>query len=150
GALLAVPFDLAHLEVTGSNPVTIAEGVMATGTIFGAIGAQFGSSSTGPLAYFPVAPRQYERRLVWVGRKGEVQPISAPLRAYLTAALSPDGRQVAMDIPSNTWDTWIYDLFRGTLTRLAPEASSSQYPIWTPDGKRVTYRGTRAGFRNLY
>ena len=150
GTLLALPLDLARLEVTGSIPVAIAEGVMVTGTVFGALGAQFASSSTGSLAYFPLAPHQYERRLVWVDRKGEVQPIPAPPRSYLNAALSPDGRQVAVGILSNTWDTWIYDLTRGTLTRLASEASSSQFPIWTPDGKRVTYRGTRAGFRNLY
>jgi Tol biopolymer transport system component len=29
-------------------------------------------------------------------------------------------------------------------------AGSSQAPVWTPDGKRIAYRATRSGFRNLY
>ena len=147
GTLLALPFDPARLMVTGSVPITIAEGVLET---TGVLGAQLASSSAGSLAYIPTAPHQYERRLVWVDRKGEVEPLPAPPRSYQSLALSPDGRQAAVDILSNAWDTWIFDLTRGTLTRLASEASSSQFPMWTPDGKRVTYRGTRAGFRNVY
>ena len=29
-------------------------------------------------------------------------------------------------------------------------AGSSQAAVWSPDGKRIAYRGTRAGFRNIY
>ena len=39
---------------------------------------------------------------------------------------------------------------RNTLTPLATVPGSSQAPLWTPDGTRVIYRGTRKGFRNLY
>ena len=54
------------------------------------------------------------------------------------------------DIASGTCEIWIYDIARGTLTRLTTEGGSSQFPIWTPDGKRITYRGYRAGFRNIF
>jgi serine/threonine-protein kinase len=47
------------------------------------------------------------------------------------------------------YDVWVYDLARGTVTRLASEGSN-QFPIWTPDGKRLTYRATRGGTRNVY
>jgi Tol biopolymer transport system component len=44
----------------------------------------------------------------------------------------------------------VYDLSRATLTRLTTADSSSQVAVWAPDGKHIAYRGTRAGFRNVY
>src|SRR5262245_60811478 len=44
---------------------------------------------------------------------------------------------------------WIYDFARTTLTPLTSKGSS-QAPTWTADGKHIAYRGTRAGFRNIY
>jgi len=82
-----------------------------------------------------------------VDRNGKIQALPAPPRAYMTPRLSPDGQQVTI------WSTeavvLIYDLPRGTLTRAVPEGTSS-FPIWTPDGKRLTYRAARAGTRNLF
>ncbi len=147
GTLLAVPFDLARLEVTSSVPVTIAEGVTESAATRG---ADYSFSAAGTLAYVPASPRQFERRLVWVDRKGAVEPLPAPLRSYEELALSPDGRQVAVPIYSGTTEVWIYDLARGTLTRLTSEGGGSLALIWTPDGKRVTYMGARAGFRNVF
>ncbi len=144
--LLAVPFDLARLEVTSSSPITIADGVVESASAFG---AEYSFSAAGLLAYIPASPRQFERHLVWVDRKGEIEPLSAPPRPYDSVALSPDGRQIAVDIRSDTAALWIHDLARGALTRVTTEGSS-QNPIWTPDGKRIAYRGTRAGFRNLF
>jgi Tol biopolymer transport system component len=45
---------------------------------------------------------------------------------------------------------WIYDFARNGLTPLTTGDSSSQAPVWTHDGKRVAYRATRKGFRNIY
>ena len=44
---------------------------------------------------------------------------------------------------------WVYNLARGDANKLVSDGSN-QFPIWTPDGKRLTYRGTRAGTRNLF
>jgi serine/threonine-protein kinase len=147
GTLLAVPFDLARLEVTSSAPVTIAEGVTES---VATLGAEYSFSVGGALAYVPASPRQFERRLVWVDRKGEVEPLPAPPRHYRDVALSPDGRQVAISIRSGKEEIWLYDLARGTLTRLTSESGDSRNPVWTPDGKRIAYLGTRAGLRNVF
>ena len=108
-------------------------------------------SDVGALVYLPGSPQRYERRLVWVGRDGRVEPLAAPPREYYgNAVISPDGRFAAVDVSAGTIDLWIYDFSRATLTPLTTGTGSSQAPRWTPDGKRIVYRGTRTGFRNLW
>ena len=147
GSLLAIPFDPVRLEVTGSTPTAIVEGISQSS---GTTGGEYTFSLTGSLAYIPASRRQFERRLVWVDRKGEVQPLPAPARSYFSVALSPDGGQAAVIIASSAFELWIYNLAGGTLTRLASEAGSNSFPLWTPDGKRITYRGARQGARNVF
>jgi len=136
GALLAVAFDPDSLNITGS-PVPIMEGVMQSST--GA--AQIGVSGT-VLAY--LQGNAETRRLVWVDRWGRVEPIDAPPRLYVHPRLSPDGQKVAVTITEPKNDIWIYDLTRGTLSRLTVEGSNA-YPIWTRDGKRITYVSSQQG-----
>ena len=148
GALLAVPFDLAHIEVKGNAPVTVADGVPQNN---GTTGAAYAVSTTGVLAYIPaLGANQFEQRLVWVDRGGKIEPLAAPARTYSNAALSPDGQHVAVSITSSTSVLWIYDLTRGSLTQLTSEQSSSINPLWRPDGRRVVYRSNKAGIWNLY
>jgi Tol biopolymer transport system component len=82
--------------------------------------------------------------MVWVDRKGAEQPLPAPPHAYANPRLSPDGRQVALDITEASRDIWTYDLTRDTLTRLTFEGIN-QLPVWTPDGKRIVYRSGKSG-----
>jgi serine/threonine protein kinase len=145
GILMALPFDLARQEVTSDTPVTIMEGIRQSPAVAG----DYSISSTGSLAYVPASPRQFEGRLAWVDRNGKIELIAAPIRNYEDASLSPDGRRVATAIAANTIDLWIYDLDRGSLAQISSEGSS-QTPVWTPDGKRVAYRATRGGLRNIF
>jgi eukaryotic-like serine/threonine-protein kinase len=135
GGLLAVPFDLARLQLTGS-PVSILEGVsMNPGT--GA--TDFSSSADGSLAYIPGGWSVAESTLVWVDRKGVAEALPAPPRGYATPRLSPDGRRLAVAIEGTNPGAWVYELARGTLSELAPSVLVPS-PIWTPDGKRLTMR----------
>ena len=81
--------------------------------------------------------------------KGAVQPLGAPPRAYARPALSPDGKQIAVNIQGQTDDMWIYDIARGTLTRLTFEGNNIR-PVWTPDGKRIAFASDRDGSRQLF
>jgi serine/threonine protein kinase/Tol biopolymer transport system component len=146
GTLLAVAFDPAFLEVAGNAPVTVAEDVRES---VSTTGAEYSFSAAGSLAHIS-ARRQFEGRLVWVDRKGTIEPLPVPPRNYSRPSLSPDGRRIAVENWADTYEIWIYDLERGTLSRFSTEEGSSQAPIWTPDGKRLTYQGYRAGFRNLF
>ncbi len=145
GGLLAVPFDLKRLEVTGP-PVSILEGVSMHPTT-GA--AEFSSSNNGSLAYFAGGLRTEERTLVWVDRKGTAQPLPAPAHPYFFPRLSPDGLRLAVGISGSDVGVWVYDLARGTLT-LVTKTAIMPNPIWTPDGKRLTFNDAQHGPWNLF
>ena len=148
GRLLAVPFDLGRLEVTGA-PVPVVEGVKRTYAYTTGV-TQFSFSGNGSLVYVPLGEQEVERTLVWVDRKGAIEALAAPPRAYENPRLSPDGRRVAVAIQEANTDVWVYDILRSTLTRLTFEAYNI-LPIWTPDGKRVTFGSDMAGGpRNLF
>jgi eukaryotic-like serine/threonine-protein kinase len=128
GTLMAVPFDLAKMEVTGAA-VPVVEGVMQANR-----GVDYSISDNGSLAYLPGAAGQ-QTLLVWVDRKGKEQPIPASASGtYDSPRISPDGRRLALD---NQGQIWIYDFARETLSRLTFEATQTGNAAWTPDGKRL-------------
>jgi serine/threonine-protein kinase len=135
GALLAMPFDLERLERTG-DPVTVVEGIsMEPG---GAV--HFTFSDDGSLAYVAGGMLAQDRKLVWVNRQGEVEPLAAEPREYMSPSLSPDGKQVAVATrEGSNYDIWVSDVARGSLTRLTSQPGEDHAPIWTPDGKQVTF-----------
>ena len=143
GTLMAAPFDLAKLGVTGPA-VPIETGIRANG----AEAAPYSISNLGWLAYVPAnVPTNL---LVWVDRKGAAQPLVAPPRSYFFPRLSPDGSKIAVETATATkQDIWIYEVARNTLTRLTTEGESD-WPIWTPDGERVTFTSNRGGHQNLF
>jgi serine/threonine-protein kinase len=143
--LMAVPFDAATLRITGGPPVQLNEKV-----VFDGEGADLAISLTGSLAYIPPSEERNARRLAWVDRNSRVENLAAPPRDYQGVRLSPDGHRILATIMGPRIEIWIYDMTRSALTRLTSEEGSSQWAIWTPDGKRAIYRGTRMGFRNLY
>ncbi|MEE8373330.1 MAG: hypothetical protein V3R87_06430, partial [Dehalococcoidia bacterium] len=141
GALLAVPFDLERLERTG-DPVTVIDGILMEPG--GA--AHFTFSDDGSLAYVPGGMLVLDRKLVWVNRQGEVEPLPAEPREYENLSLSPNGKQVAVIIrDGSNYDVWISDVARGSLSRLTFHPQEELAPIWTPDGKQVTFASEMAG-----
>jgi Tol biopolymer transport system component len=136
---MAVPFNLQRLEAAANAPVALDDIVD---------GDYFAISRDGTLAYKP-GGKTLDAQLAWVDRRGEMQRLPAPPRNYWSPSLSPDGGRAALESVGGVLDIVIYDLERGTLSRLTSEGSS-QVPIWTPDGSRIVYRATRAGTRNLF
>ena len=140
GDLLAVPFDVDRLEVTG-GPVPVVEDVHIT-AFTGA--AQFTVSETGALVYIPGEIGEPERTLMWVDRGGNATPLAEMRRAYQRPRLSPDGKRLAVMIGSGVEaDVWLLDTGRGVLTRMTFEGGVR--PIWTPDGTRIVFASTRVG-----
>ena len=87
------------------------------------------------------------RTLVWVDREGQEEQITVAERAFEHPRLSPDGQRIAVGIRETNTDVWVYDLMRGSLTRLTFHAGEDESPIWTPDGRQVTYAASRGGAR---
>ncbi len=108
--------------------------------------AHFTFSDDGSLAYVPGGMLVPDRKLVWVNRQGEVELLPAEAREYMNPSLSPDGRQVAVIIrEGSNYDVWISEVARGTVTRLTPHPGEDLAPIWTPDGKQVTFASEMSG-----
>jgi eukaryotic-like serine/threonine-protein kinase len=107
-------------------------------------------STQGTLVYLSGGAMRRAQRLVWVDRSGMTEALPLPERDYHSVVISPDGRQAIVQLEEGIDSLWLYDFARQSLTPFATSGGSSQSPVWTPDGKRVIYRGTRGGFRNLY
>jgi serine/threonine protein kinase/Tol biopolymer transport system component len=144
GALQAVPFDPARLEVLG-DPIPVLEGVISKAS--GA--ADFSLSRDGSLVYVPSSGQSAARTLVWVDRQGHEEPINAPTRAYVYPRLSPDGTRVALDVRDQESDLWIWNLARQTFTRLTLDPTIDRVPVWTADG-RLLFSSNRDGTANLF
>jgi eukaryotic-like serine/threonine-protein kinase len=136
GTLMAQPFDANKLELTGEE-VPIVEGVEFNP--FNGF-AVFSASNNGVLAYRG-GGGAVPLNLVWVNRNGTEQPLSAPPHNYTFPRISPDGKRVAAGIEEGEGQIWLYDISRDALSRLTFEGSSNVDPIWTPDGKRITFKG---------
>ena len=145
GALVAVPFDLARLQLTGTA-APITAGVLMEARD-GA--AQYSFSRDGTLVYVPSNLGSSERRLVWVNRDGSAAPLGAPPRAYEHPRLSPDGQRVAVSIAGASPNIFLYDIPGNRLTQITSEATNT-FPVWTPDGKRLAFRSTKAGPWNVF
>jgi len=134
GALLAVPFDLRHLEVTGT-PVSILEGVVAKAS---SGNSDFEVSPGGTLAY--VSGKTSSATLALVDRDGKEELVGGPLSTPESPRVSPDGRRIAVDLAGSgtAFDVWIYGIGASTLTRFT-FGGSSRYPFWSPDGRQIAY-----------
>lgn len=151
GALLAAPFDLGKLRLTG-DAVGVVDDVMqaiyASSAPLETGAAQFDVSPNGSLAYAPGGVFAEESRsLVWLDRTGAVKPLSLPPRVYWGPRLSPDGQRVAFYTRGSDQRVWIEDLRNGTSTAVT-ERGNPSFIVLTPDGVHVTY--TDGSPRNLF
>jgi eukaryotic-like serine/threonine-protein kinase len=140
GNLMAVPFDLARLKVSGAA-VPVLEGVWTNASG----GAHVAFSPTGPLAYVPGGAVETQRTLMWVDRGGRAREVTDRRQDFLHPRLSPSADRVAVAIRMGKSDIWVYELSRGTLTRLTSGSGSVMAPSWTPDGQRLTFAMSSPG-----
>jgi eukaryotic-like serine/threonine-protein kinase len=148
GSLLAVPFSLRRLELS-EPPVLLLDDLVTN--CQGMNLPEIAFSQEGTLVYAPT--RQLERTLVWVDRKGAVEPLPFPPGGYKAVALSPDGGRlaaIAVDKSENE-ALVIGDVARGTVSRSSAEGHIDHL-AWAPDGKRVAFgfRPGRTGIANAF
>jgi len=136
GTIIAVPFDVDRLRVTGAA-VTLTEAVSVK--IGGATELAVATNGT---AAFVEGSR--EGRLVFVDRTGRERPAVDAAGVYARPRLSPDGRRLAVaKSDGDDSDIWIYDIDSRTWTRLT-NGGRNVFPEWTSDGRRIVWlRGPR-------
>ncbi len=143
GVLMAAPFDLATLKLTGAA-VGVVRNVMESS----AGAAHYSSSASGSLLYAPGGILGGDRKLVLVDRQGNEQYLDAPERRYGYGRLSPDGETLAIQIDWPTIDIWLYRFSGDSLTQFT--TAGAEYPWWTPDGTRITFFSSRSGVSNIF
>lgn len=148
-SLLALPLDLARLDEARGSPVPIVEQVARSANLTTGNGvAQYDVSATGTLAYVPGVSRGSSgpRTLALADRDGKTHPINVAAQSYIHPRLSPDGRQLVVGTEDGRDAVvWVYDLKAGGSLRRLTFGGRNQFPIWTRDGRFITFQSDREG-----
>jgi serine/threonine-protein kinase len=144
GTLRAVAFDVKRLDLVGS-PTPVLDGVVTKAS--GA--ADFAVAGDGSLVYVRGGARgAAQQSVVSVDRQGHASPLAGvPLDSYRDVRVSPDGARIAF---ATLADVSTYDIVRTTLSRLTTDPASDHSPLWTPNGERIVFTSTRAGYPELF
>src|SRR5262249_49251619 len=131
-----VAFDPGRLEIQGT-PLPVLEDV-ASSSYWG--GGQFDFSGAGSFVYLEGKQAAQTWPVMWLERSGNMQPLGATAGAYSRPPFSPDGRQLALVISTNSGnDIFSYDWQRETMTRLTFSGNAAP-AIWAPDGGHIVFR----------
>jgi eukaryotic-like serine/threonine-protein kinase len=145
--LMVQPFNPRSFEITGvAKP--LAEHVAINPTTNHPV---FSASDNGMLVY-QTGNLQGGWHLFWFTRDGKPTGSVADLSPYFYPSISPYGTRLATSMINGqgTGDIWIFDLLRGTKTRLTFGPAIQRYPIWTPDGKTIFFGSNRRGGMHIY
>ena len=146
--LLAQPFDLKRLALTGEASVILPEIQylpQVKRAIFAVSGQGLLLAQTGSEATFS--------QLAWFDRKGNAAGTVGKPDVYGNVFLSPDGKSVATDktdMASLNIDVWTYELQHDGNKRLTFDPAIDSVPIWSPDGARFVFASNRQTFFGLY
>jgi eukaryotic-like serine/threonine-protein kinase len=148
GSLLAVPFDLKRLEITGAA-IPIVEGV-ARADNSGA--AHFSFSDTGTLVYIPgTLDRSIQSSLAMVDRNGVARTIGIPSGSHEFPRISPNGKQLAFDLgDTNGYSVYVYELSGASSIRRLTFDGSNRGPLWSGDGERILFQSSREGDSGIF
>ena len=142
GDLIAVPFDLKAMKVTGP-PLPVVEGVMLSGWYER---AHFSVSRNGSLVYIPGgAVPAANGRLVRVDRTGKVEALPFPLGDYQSPRISPDGERLLVVECEPIPQLWVFELVRGSKLRFTDDRGDTYWAIWSPDGKQIVFNSSLGG-----
>ena len=135
--LIAQPFDLNTMSVTGTAMTVVAGATAASASENGVL-------ATSVLGSRPrTIPTWFDRKGTSLGQVGEAGFIES-------VALSPDGRKLAVaELSSGSGeglaDIWLQDLLSGARTRVTFNPGGNSTPVWAPDGTRIAFTSRRDG-----
>jgi serine/threonine protein kinase/Tol biopolymer transport system component len=144
GALLAQPFDVKKLEVSG-EPRPLAEHIATTFTGL----MQVSAAANGTIAYQTTTGNN--ARLTWMDRSGKEAGAFGPIAPWGPVDLAMDeARVVTQKAESGNMDLWMIEVARGIATRLTSDPADDEWATWSPDGTRIAFDSNRRGPFDLY
>jgi Tol biopolymer transport system component len=144
GTLMARPFSTTALDFTGPA-VPIAQNVGSNHAY-----AFFSISPSGVLAYQTMPPVS-TNQMTWFNRAGQKVDTVGQANIYSNPALSPEGTRIAVGVGEHgKANIWVYDLKRGTASRLTFGSAYDVNPVWSPDGSQVFFSSSNSGPWGIY
>src|SRR5260370_39413338 len=135
---MAQPFDAAKTQTTG-DPFPVAEQVDYLDVT---IQGQFSSSRNGVLAYTSGAlVGQIPEQLTWFDRSGKALGNLGAAGGPESAAISPDGNNVAvsrLDRQTVVRNLWLHELTRGSASRFT-FGLQDVFPHLSADGSHIAF-----------
>ena len=131
GNLLAQPFNLRNLQVTGSA-VTVAESVEPGPLSF--------SEAAGMLLHVEISKTQ----LAWVDREGNrLSTVGEP--GYVSSPyISPNGNYAIATVTNQQRQKlWMFDFQRDTANPFTLDAGNDAFVAWSSDSKQVAFSSIR-------
>ena len=143
GVLMTQEFDASRVEPKG-DPTPVAQQVN-----------DWTVSNNGVLAYTGGGAFASPMQLAWFDRHGKtLGTLGEPgIILFPWPAISPDGSAAVVpgsDPAVGGSDLWLYNLARGTRSRLTFDARCNSYPSWSPDGSHIALTSCRDGSLTVY
>ena len=139
--LVAKPFDLKQLVPIGNN----TDIPLKTNIAHNLDGeAMFSVSQTGMLAHW-----EGQNALIWLDRNNQAEIFTQLPGEHDHPRFSPDGKWLAASLrlaPRDQPDIWIYNIERGTRSRLTDTDHDSWHnsqPVWSPDSQKIAFWSQR-------
>jgi serine/threonine-protein kinase len=134
--LLAAPFDLARLEVTG--PVRPVADRLISNQVGGS--AMFATSRSGTLMFVRRFMDRDIRPIAWLDRSGRSTMLRSTPSDWGEIRFSPDGSRLAfLASDGKQDDISVEDVARDAVSRVTHYNASSGGPVWSPDGLRIAF-----------
>ncbi len=136
GDLFAQPFDVDRLA-TGGEALKVADNIGWSGDT--ATGFAFAVSPSGVIAYWDHSLIDLTQ-LTWLDRAGRTLGTLGEPAEHQGIALSPDGRQVAVEMHESKGgrvSVWLIDVATGTRSRFTTYKGWTGLPLWSADSKRL-------------
>ena len=150
--IFAMPVDPVEHEVTGPARL-VASGVASSSVGYERLGqSSLVAARTGRLVYASEADSPTDNLLTWVDRDGSTTDVDGVAASHQTPRVSPDGVQIAMTIQGGVFgrDLWTHDIATGERRRLTQEAGQNHSPVWSEDGRWITFASNRDGPQRIY
>jgi serine/threonine protein kinase/WD40 repeat protein len=145
GGLFAVPFNLNKLEVTGPT-VPVLDGIFLNKGFI----PNYSFSNDGTLIYLSGENGFQKKQLVLLNHNGESQHVFNQLEDFRHLNYSPNAAKLIVSIDrENKNQLWLVEPDKQTLFQFTFDGYND-YPIWTPDGKNITFYSDRNGKKNIY